>query len=207
MPATKTRKLSSQLADLEAKREEAYAALREGKRQRNAYEAEIEAQRAAVSAFIASRPEDHRDAAQNPWPDSPSGKKQAKLKARLQEPNPYGEAFDLARAEFHAVDEELQRFRINRLPEVIAEADPETDALDAKRDEALHLLIEYAEGYAQLQGRAEQLISECPLLTGQHITADALPRQLGAMARSALDHPTTAPAISEVGLHKLEQHR
>lgn len=58
------------------------------------------------------------------------------------------------------------------------------------------------------QGRAEQLISECPLLTGQHITADALPRQLGAMARTALEHPTRAPAISEVGLYKLEeQHR
>jgi hypothetical protein len=205
MPTT-TKKPSAQLEKLVKRRETTFADLQDVKRKRAAHEAETAEMRAAYSTFVASRPEDHRDAAQNPKPDSPSGKKQAELKRRLNEPNPHERAFNLAVSKFHEADEALQEFRRVNLPDLIAEQQPEFDAVAEQFRSALDQLAEAAGGYAALQARVEGLVRDCELLTGQHVQADPLPQQLKVMAETALEHGLSAPGLTEVGEWKLAQH-
>ena len=203
---TATRKPSTELRRLEAVRDKTYAALQGVKRERSAYDQKTEGMRGEFSALVASRPEDHRDRAGNPKPGTPSAKYQAQLKARIRDGNPHERDYNLALEAFHAADEELQAFRNAHLVEVIAEQDSEIEALDTKRDKALGLLVECGEEYAGLLERVQSLVSDCPVLTGQHVAFDALPSQLKSTAEQALEHSTSAPTITELGRYRLEQH-
>jgi hypothetical protein len=204
MPTT-TKKPSAELARLVKGREKAYAAMQGVKRQRAAYEAETAEMRAAYSSFVASRPEDHRDAAQNPKPDSPSGKKQAELKRRLNEPNPHERAFNLAVSKFHEADEALQEFRRVNLPDLIAESEPEFEAVSEQFRAALGQLAEAADGYAALKARVEGLVRDTDGINGQHVQSDPLPQQLRGVAGAALEHGLTAPGLTELGEWELSR--
>lgn len=84
------------MVKLTERRDKTHGELQGVKRQRAAYGNETEAARADYTVFVNDRPEDWRDEARNPKPDSPSGKKLAELKRRLQAPNPHEEAFNAA---------------------------------------------------------------------------------------------------------------
>ena len=93
---TKTKPPSNKMAKLTERRDKTYAELQGAKRQRTAHRDANRGDEGGHTVFVNDRPEDWRDEARNPKPDSPSGKKLAELKRRLQAPNPHDEAFDAA---------------------------------------------------------------------------------------------------------------
>jgi hypothetical protein len=161
--------------------------------------------RASYTAYVNSRSEDWRDAARNPRPDSPSAKRLAELKKRLHGPNPYESAFLSAREKFHEADDALATFRRNHLPAVIAEQEPEFNAVAEKFNQALDLIVEVADEYAGLQARVEGLVRDTDGINTQHVQSDLLPQQLRGVAEAAFEHGLTAPGLTELGEWELSR--
>lgn len=94
-------------------------------------------------------------------------------------------------AEYHEADNAFQSFRIANLLGIIAEDEAEAEALNDKRNEALRLLIEYADGYAGLKAKVERLTFDCSVLNGQHVAADSFPTSSASSPKKRLN--TRAP--------------
>lgn len=192
---TKKKSPSSELEELQATRDRTYSAVQDLKRERQAWDQETESLRAAYSAFVAARPEDHADAAHNPKPGTPSAEKRDELKARIAAGNPHEEALDAAVATFHAADEELNHFLTTRLLDLLDEQTPAVRALEAKRAEAFESLAEVASEYADLEAQARDWIIRTPRLNGQSLKADSRPAQWAELARDNRDAPLSAPGL------------
>ena len=198
MTATATKvKPSRALAKLQERLTEAFARLNEVKRERAAYDAETESQRAHYTAYVNQRPEDWRDEARNPKPGSLSGDVAARLKARMSEGNPRQADFDSAVAEFHEADEAIQRFRRGRMAELIEEIDPEYRAIVDRFRSALEEIVETESTYRALIAHVMELIRECSAIDGRALAFDPRPSEWRQMAEAALERDVTRPGISE----------
>jgi hypothetical protein len=199
MPTTKTKTPSAELDKLQRARDKAYADLQAVKRDRALWEDETEALRGSYTLLVRSRPEDHRDAAGNPKPGTPSAAEQHKLKKRIAGGNPHEDHFQSAKADFHAAAEKLNEFLTSRLPDLLGELEPAFDAIETKRVEAFELLSEVASEYGALEAKAREWIIRSPRLNGQALRSDPRPAQWAKLADENLESPLTAPGLTDVG--------
>ena len=93
---------SSELNRLEQKREKAYAALQDVKRDRDAHDAETQRLGTEFTQHRHIYPEQYGGSTFRPKEGTEAAKQSAAIKRRMTEPNPHGEAFDKALAAFHA---------------------------------------------------------------------------------------------------------
>ena len=175
MTTTAQKSPTNQLHELERKRADDYADLQRVKRERQEWDDETHALRAEYSAFVDSRPEDWRDGARNPKPDSPSAKLAAKLKQRLATTNPHDAAFVKARAAYHRSDDALNTFLRRYFLDLIEEDGPILDAIEGRFHNAFEELLATTDEYNAAVERVRSLIAAVPEIDGQALTIDPRP--------------------------------
>src|SRR5215213_11238207 len=95
--ATKTNP-SAELAQLEQTRDRTYSALQEAKRTHDGFDEETERLKAEYGQYLHAHPEEHRDVAQNPKPDTRAAALRDEIRERMAE-NPHNEEVDAAKAD------------------------------------------------------------------------------------------------------------
>ncbi len=207
MSTTKTRP-SEQLQELITARDEALIAKREVRAERDGYNAETEAQRAAYSAASHAHTEKYRDVT-TPPPDAELRKMGEAIQARMAGENPHAADYRKASEAFDQADRKMQQFRIDNLPELLAETDAEVVALDHEIRGAFERIAESVARYEGIVARGSGLTAETPRLNGQHLGIDTRVAGWGLTARIALedDDPVMPPQLNHSGLYELSQVR
>lgn len=203
MTPTATKRPSQELAKLEAERDRTYSALQEVKHKRALYDDETQRMRAELSAkTMTLGPGGRLQPIPSPGPEV--AKLEAEVKKRLTEPNPNQQQFETRRAAFHAADEAVERFLVERLDDLIAEQVGDADVASQLAD-ALDRLIEIGNSYAAITETVKLLIGRVPGHDHRSADCDPRPAEWAAWARAArdsLDHPIAAPGVSQWGVYR-----
>src|SRR5829696_4408876 len=115
--ATKTTP-SAELAQLEQKRDRTYSALQEAKRTHDGFDEETERLKAEYGQYLHTHPEEHRDAAQNPKPDTKAAELLHEIRER-RAGNPHTEEVEAAKAEYHRAASAVEAFRREHVEELV----------------------------------------------------------------------------------------
>jgi hypothetical protein len=194
---------SAELAKLQAAHTEARAKVRALRDKREQWNAETEELRAAYTAHSRAHPEEHRDAAGNPAPDTESARLQDAIKARQAKGNPAEDAYHEGRAAYGEADERLAAFKLATLEERIRELDPEfATARDVLR-EGFEQILAACEVAQNREAAVRNLVTDCPGMTGQCIDGDGRLPVWAEVARAALDSDLVPAGLNPAGRHKL----
>lgn len=121
--ATKPTTASAELAPLQAKRDKLHAAARAARQKRDDYDLETERMRSEHTQDRFVHGDQFQGANFQPVPGTPAAEMQAEIKERMRG-NPHAGEYEQARAEFHEVDADVQRFRRERILDLIVEDAP-----------------------------------------------------------------------------------
>jgi hypothetical protein len=202
---TKTRP-SAELAKLIARDTKARTAARKAKAAVTAWDDEVAALRSTYTVHVHT----HRDQYTQgpnplPLPDTEAATLAAEVKSRMQESNPHQEAYEAARASFHEVNEELERFRRHRLVDLIAEREADVEAATEEIRKAFVALVDATGLYAEEVEAVRELVRQTPGLDGQSLAYDLRPAKWRTLAVEALGSDLERPRITEQAAWKLSR--
>lgn len=159
--ATKTTKASDELRQLEAKRDQLHAAVRDVRRQRDEYNAETERLRTEVTQDRHVHPEQYEGVQFKPVPGTAAADLQATVRERMAG-NPHADDYEKARAAFVEADAAVQHFRRARFSDLLAELHPQADTAIATLRRAWETLVEGSEQYAAALGEVRAQTTVTP---------------------------------------------
>lgn len=197
---------STELAKLERRRDDLHAKAQAAKRQVNDWDAATEALRAELTARCHTHPDEVAGEQLRPRPGTEAARLEAEVRERMDGANPHIGEHLAAREKFLAADAALQRFRQERLRDLLAEADADFEALSEDYRAALRTLVEVGAAYGALVDRARELILATPGLDGQALSYDPTPGEWAARASRAIEDEIFQPGLTGVASWELDQH-
>lgn len=163
--ATKTRPASAELAPLEAKRDELHAAARAARRKRADYDAETERLRTEYTQDRHEHPDQYHGVDFKPRPGTEAAEVGAAIRERMRT-NPHTDEYEQARAEFNQADAAVQRFRRERIHDLIAEKYPQADGAIDTICRGFETVAEGCEQYAAALAEVRGILTATPGLIG-----------------------------------------
>jgi hypothetical protein len=209
MPATRTRKAASpstELKRLEKARDEAHSKAREAKLEVEEWDEETKAMRAEGTHHTHLYPEQYEGAEKRPKPGTDAAKLAATIRKRIESQNPHEAAYLEARDVFHRHDEAVERFKVERVQDRIAEAIADRSAAYERARDAFEALLEAADELVTVDERVRAVVVGTPGLSGQDWAHDGRPREWLGLARAGLDAQLENPGLAPWSEAKLSRY-
>jgi hypothetical protein len=205
--ATQSAGVSSELRQLERQLEEAYAALQEAKRQRDAFDAATEAKRAELTQRQHSHPEEFEGVSKAVKPDTKAAALRDAIRPRMAE-NPHAENYEAALAKFHEVDSAVQTFKRERVSDRLAQAAPDNAQAVATIREAFELLRCGCELYRVGDEEVRAIAADTPTLQRRKgmYGHDGRVDDWYRLALAALDSEIAPPDLTPLGWSRVENN-
>jgi len=193
---TKTTTATAELASLTEAREKAHIIVHKLKRERDAWNAETEAMRAALTPRRDTHPEEHLKDGYTEKPGTETAKMVAEVKARMAAPNPTQPKLDEAIQKFHAAEIKERHFRILEMDRLIAEAAPPEDA--EVFEAAWQAIAAQAAAYRAKEEAVRELFLDAPQIEGKDVKLDRRVEEWARLAQEALADPLTMPGLGDM---------
>ena len=199
MPTT-TNTPSAELRKLQDTCDAAHAKAREARADRDGWNEETERLRHEYSAHCDSHPEEVEGAEQRVKPDTKAAQLQQEIKARMAGDNPHEQAYSAALEHFHGFDRQVERFKVERVRDRLAEFDPEAAVAVAALREAYEAQLEACEQYRAVVDRVHAVVTDTPGLVRKQGTyaIDPRPAEWALQARQVLESDVIKPGLSPV---------
>ncbi|HEX5954707.1 MAG TPA: hypothetical protein VFY37_02115 [Solirubrobacterales bacterium] len=205
MTTVSTTTPSAELHKLEQKREKAYAALQKVKRDREAYDAETAQLRADYTQHRHVYPEQYEGSTFRPKGGSEAAELEQALKKRLRDPNPQQEAYDKARAAFHAADVPYEDFKRQNVHGRIAETEADAKRAIEKMKAGAETQLEGCREYRGVADAVRDVALSTAGLSGQHAGFDARVNEVERWATQTLEADIRSPGLTDVGQRRAEK--
>jgi hypothetical protein len=203
--ATKTT-ASDELAQLDRERDRTHAELQEEKRSRDAFDAETQRLKAEYGHYLDTHPEEHRDAAQNPKPDTKSAALGDEIRQRTAH-NPHTDDVEAAKAEYHQAAGAVEAFRREHVEELVVEARADVDEAIAHLRRGFEQVAEGSVHYRAVMEKVKILIQATPGLGGLPgmDAYDGRVEEWAVLAKAVLEGEIFRPGLSDAARDRLER--
>jgi chromosome segregation ATPase len=203
--ATKQR-ASAELEALQKTRDKLHAKVREAFSRRRDWDEETERMKARLSGLVNTHPEQVEGIEKRVRPGTEAAKLRDQIKDQMRSENPHQGAYEEAFAPYQEADLALQRFKVTRLDDRLAELEPDANrAIDRLRG-AFGLLVEACEEYGEAVLRVRDLVIDTPGLDGQHYGFDPRPEEWRRQAQEAMESEILKPGLAPTGAAKAASH-
>src|SRR5215210_145720 len=203
--ATKTN-VNDELAQLGRERERTHAEARAARRDRESYDEGTQQLREELGARQSTHPEEFEGAEKRIKPDTGAAELHARIRERLLE-NPHAAEYEVARDAFHVADTAVNDFRNHKVPELLAERDPDFEHVSDRFRAAAEEMLDACTEYRGLLNGVRADISSTPVLARQPgmFSEDGRVETWARMAAEIIASGVARPGLSDAARVRLDR--